>query len=80
MELGHRHTAVNYNFYDEWIDTLYKEEQHAAYIIRVFAILSILLTCLGTFGVIHFVLLPCLAQYPFLMPNKFLRPKRHRMV
>ncbi len=47
--------VFNYNFYDEWIDTLYKEEQHTAYIIRVFAILSILLTCLGTFGVIHFV-------------------------
>ncbi|MBN1819888.1 MAG: ABC transporter permease [Prolixibacteraceae bacterium] len=47
--------AFNYQFYDEWIDSLYKEEQHTAYIIRVFAILSIILTCLGTFGIIHFV-------------------------
>jgi putative ABC transport system permease protein len=47
--------SFNYQFYDEWIDSLYKEEQHTAYIIRVFAILSIILTCLGTFGIIHFV-------------------------
>jgi len=45
----------NYHFYDDWLDALYKEEQYTAYVIRVFAILSILLTCLGTFGVIHFV-------------------------
>ena len=45
----------NYQFYDNWIDSLYKEEQHTAYIIRIFAILSIILTCLGTFGIIHFL-------------------------
>ena len=47
--------SFSYQFYDTWIDSLYKEEQHTAYIIRVFAILSIILTCLGTFGIIHFV-------------------------
>lgn len=47
--------TFNYQFYDNWLDSLYKEEQHTAYIIRVFAILSIILTCLGTFGIIHFV-------------------------
>ena len=47
--------VFDYQFYDEWLNTLYKEEQHAAYVIRIFAILSIILTCLGTFGVIHFV-------------------------
>ena len=46
---------LNYQFYDDWIDSQYKEELHTAYIIRVFAILSIILTCLGTFGIIHFV-------------------------
>jgi putative ABC transport system permease protein len=46
---------LNYRFYDDWLNTLYQEEQHSAYIIRIFAILSIILTCLGTFGVIHFV-------------------------
>jgi len=47
--------VLNYHFYDDWLDSLYKGEQHTAYIIRVFAILSIILTCLGTFGIIHFV-------------------------
>ncbi len=47
--------AFNYQFYDDWYDTFYTEEQHTAYVVRVFAILSIILTCLGTFGVIHFV-------------------------
>nr|WP_320023751.1 FtsX-like permease family protein [uncultured Draconibacterium sp.] len=47
--------SFNYQFYDNWIDSLYKAEQHTAYIIRIFAILSIILTCLGTFGIIHFI-------------------------
>ena len=47
--------SFEYQFYDNWLDTLYKEEQHTAYVIRVFAILSIIITCLGTFGIIHFV-------------------------
>lgn len=45
----------NYHFYDDWLNSLYEQEQKAEYIIRVFAILSIILTCLGTFGVIHFI-------------------------
>ena len=28
---------------------------HTAFIIRIFAILSIILSCLGTFGIIHFI-------------------------
>jgi putative ABC transport system permease protein len=44
-----------YHFYDEWLDTLYNSEMHSALIIRVFAMLSIILSCLGTFGIIHFV-------------------------
>ena len=47
--------VFEYQFYDEWIDSLYKTEMHSAFIIRVFAILSIILTCLGTFGIIHFI-------------------------
>ena len=47
--------VFEYQFYDEWLDSLYKTEIHSAYIIRVFAILSIILTCLGTFGIIHFI-------------------------
>ncbi|WP_319231707.1 FtsX-like permease family protein [Draconibacterium orientale] len=47
--------SFNYQFYDDWLDSRYKAELHTAYIIRIFAILSIILTCLGTFGIIHFV-------------------------
>ncbi len=48
-------SLFEYHFYDEWLDTLYKSEMHSAFIIRVFAMLSIILSCLGTFGIIHFV-------------------------
>jgi putative ABC transport system permease protein len=47
--------VFDYQFYDEWLGLLYENERHSAYIIRVFAILSIILSCLGTFGIIHFV-------------------------
>ena len=48
-------TLFEYHFYDEWLDTLYKSEKHTTFIIRVFAIISIILSCLGTFGIIHFI-------------------------
>ncbi|MDX9726956.1 MAG: FtsX-like permease family protein [Bacteroidales bacterium] len=48
-------TLFEYHFYDEWLDTLYRSETHTAYIIRVFAIISIILSCMGTFGIIHFI-------------------------
>ena len=48
-------TLFEYHFYDEWLDTLYESETHSAFIIRVFAIISIILSCLGTFGIIHFI-------------------------
>jgi putative ABC transport system permease protein len=44
-----------YHFYDEWLDTLYISEMQTAFIIRLFAIMSIILSCLGTFGIIHFI-------------------------
>ncbi len=47
--------VFDYSFYDEWLDNLYKTEMHSAYVIRVFSIISIFLSCLGTFGIIHFV-------------------------
>jgi putative ABC transport system permease protein len=48
-------TIFEYHFYDEWLDSLYKTEIHSAFIMRIFAIISIILSCLGTFGIIHFV-------------------------
>jgi len=44
-----------YHFYNEWLDTLYISEMQTAFIIRLFAIMSIILSCLGTFGIIHFI-------------------------
>ena len=48
-------SIFEFQFYDEWLDTLYKSEIHTAYIIRIFALISIILSCLGTFGIIHFI-------------------------
>ncbi len=48
--------VFNYRFYDEWINSLYTEEQNTASVIRIFALLSIILSCMGTFGIIHFVI------------------------
>ncbi len=47
--------VFQFQFYDEWLNTLYENEQKTAFIIRVFAIISIILSCLGTFSVIHFI-------------------------
>ena len=44
-----------FQFYDEWLNTLYKNETQAAFIIKVFTFLAIILSCLGTFGIIHFI-------------------------
>lgn len=48
-------SVFEYHFYDEWLNTLYKSEKHTASVLRVFALISIILSCLGTFGIIHFI-------------------------
>jgi putative ABC transport system permease protein len=48
-------SLFKFQFYDEWLNALYENEIQAAYIIKVFAFLSIILSCLGTFGIIHFI-------------------------
>lgn len=48
-------SVFEYHFYDEWLETLYKSEKHSASIISVFGLISIILSCLGTFGIIHFI-------------------------
>ena len=47
--------VFEFQFYDEWLNTLYEKEEKDAFIIRTFAFFSIILSCLGTFGVIHFI-------------------------
>lgn len=47
--------VLDLQFYDEWVNTFYQAEDKLAYTIRMFVIITIMLACLGTFGVIRFV-------------------------
>jgi putative ABC transport system permease protein len=49
--------VLDLRFYDDWIHTSYKTEEHIAYAIQLFAIIAIVIACLGTFGVIQFMTL-----------------------
>ncbi|HPG39588.1 MAG TPA: ABC transporter permease [bacterium] len=46
--------VYEYQFYDEWVDAIYKAEDRLGYAIRLFTIIAILITCMGTFGVVQF--------------------------
>lgn len=46
--------VYDYQFYDEWVDAIYKAEDRLGYAIRLFTIIAILITCMGTFGVVQF--------------------------
>jgi putative ABC transport system permease protein len=45
---------LNYQFYDEWLDSMYKSEESLAASIRIFALFAILISCLGIFGLAEF--------------------------
>jgi ABC-type antimicrobial peptide transport system permease subunit len=45
----------NYNFLDQKIETMYKEEQRTTSLIQLFALVAILIGCLGLFGLISYV-------------------------
>jgi putative ABC transport system permease protein len=49
--------AFNYRFLDESLDTLYRREQRVGRIINVFTLFSILVSCLGLFGLASFMAL-----------------------
>jgi len=44
----------DYKFYDEWFDSMYKQEENQTATIRIFTILAILISCLGLFGLAEF--------------------------
>ena len=47
-------TPFEYQFYDDWYDSLYKDEERFASTINLFAIIAFLITCFGLLGqVIH---------------------------
>jgi len=45
---------LNYSFYNDWLDSMYKKEENLAASIRLFAILAIFISCLGIFGLAEF--------------------------
>ena len=45
---------LKYQFYDEWLDSMYKSEEKLAAAIRLFAILAIMISCLGIMGLAEF--------------------------
>ena len=47
---------LNYQFYDQWLDSMYKGEERLAAAIRLFAILAIMISCLGIIGLAEFSL------------------------
>ena len=42
---------LNYSFYDEWLDSLYKDEERNTDVIKIFTTLAILIALLGLYGI-----------------------------
>jgi putative ABC transport system permease protein len=45
---------LKYQFYDEWLDSMYKGEERLSAAIRLFSILAIFIACLGIIGLAEF--------------------------
>jgi putative ABC transport system permease protein len=45
---------LKYQFYDDWLDSMYKSEEKLVAAIRLFAILAIMISCLGIMGLAEF--------------------------
>lgn len=45
---------LKYQFYDEWLDSMYKSEEKLIAAIRLFAVLAIIISCLGILGLAEF--------------------------
>jgi putative ABC transport system permease protein len=45
---------LKYQYYDEWLDSMYKSEERLAAAIRLFAVLAIMISCLGILGLAEF--------------------------
>ncbi len=46
--------ALHYQFYDQWLDSMYKTEEKLTASIRLFAALAIIISCLGILGLAEF--------------------------
>lgn len=40
----------DYTFYDDWFDNMYKQEERTASAIKLFAVIAVVISCLGIFG------------------------------
>ena len=47
---------LNYQFYDEWLNSMYKGEERLVSSIRLSAILAILISCLGILGLAEYTI------------------------
>jgi putative ABC transport system permease protein len=47
---------LKYQFYDEWLDSMYKSEERLTAAIRLFAVLAIIISCLGILGLAEFTI------------------------
>jgi len=47
-------SAFEYTFLDEHLDAMYRSEQRTANVVFVFSLLSVLISCLGLFGLVAF--------------------------
>jgi putative ABC transport system permease protein len=45
---------LQYQFYDEWLDSMYQSEERLAAAISLFSVLAILISCLGILGIAEF--------------------------
>jgi len=46
--------AFSYEFYEEWMETKYKQEERRSQSIRLLSIIAVLLSCMGLFGMAEF--------------------------
>ncbi len=46
--------SFDYQFYDDWLDSLYRQEEKRAEAIRFLSLLAIILSCLGLFGLAEY--------------------------
>ncbi len=48
-------TPFNYQFYDDWIHSMYEKEEKQAYAIQLFSILAIIISCFGLVGIMNHI-------------------------
>jgi putative ABC transport system permease protein len=47
---------LKYQFYDEWLDSMYKNEEKLSAAISFFAVFAIIISCLGIFGITEYTI------------------------